>query len=125
MFRIPLAPLSWNQGGYDAVHVDFENSIVTFVQITISDKHSLKLEYFSNLLKKLTFPQSGPSQKPSVEIFFLVPKSQRVMFKVSTTSGTLAGYKTSATTEWTCSNAETLVKVVSPADTWERRERST
>lgn len=38
-------PMNWNQGGYDAVHVDFMKQIVTFFQITISKTHSLKLEH--------------------------------------------------------------------------------
>eukprot|EP00291_Cryptomonas_curvata_P027900 CAMPEP_0172204990 /NCGR_PEP_ID=MMETSP1050-20130122/32323_1 /TAXON_ID=233186 /ORGANISM="Cryptomonas curvata, Strain CCAP979/52" /LENGTH=332 /DNA_ID=CAMNT_0012883731 /DNA_START=469 /DNA_END=1464 /DNA_ORIENTATION=- len=113
-------PLNWNQGGYDAVHVDFENRIVTFFQITISIKHSLKLEHMSSLLKKMTFQaqKGGSDLKPKVEIFFLVPESQVDIFKISSSSGTLVGYENSSSEKWTARNSKSLFKVVSPVETW-------
>lgn len=60
-------PKLWNQGGYDAVYITSET--VHFVQITRSDKHSLKLRYMRQFLINL------PNSKDwKVEIIFAVPK---------------------------------------------------
>ena len=52
--QVWFKPLKWNQGGYDAVHVDYSAAAVTFVRVTVSKKHSLKLGYFASLIHNLS-----------------------------------------------------------------------
>ena len=42
--KIWFKPVKWNQGGYDAVHVDYDECLVSFIEVTNSSKHSLKLK---------------------------------------------------------------------------------
>ena len=55
-----LAPLSWNQGGYDAVCVEFiDNGTgvlsvrVRFVQVTRANKHSFEPKFVAYFLQKM------------------------------------------------------------------------
>ena len=57
-----LIPTRWNQGGYDAVYID-NNNTVNFVQITISGRHDLKLQYMQNLFTQLCPPKRRRSRR--------------------------------------------------------------
>ena len=54
-----LIPIRWNQGGYDAIYIKNENTVI-FVQITCSKRHDLKLHHMQNLWNKL-----HPSERSS------------------------------------------------------------
>jgi hypothetical protein len=89
-----LKPLKWNQGGYDAVYVDKEKNLVRFIQITRSDTHSFKIEYFKGFLENLKQIASEIKDRSlievkNLEIYFLVPKAKfrGFNFKYSTTTG--------------------------------------
>jgi len=77
--RVCLKPLKWNQGGYDAVIVDWKTKTVRFVQVTISETHDLKLRYFSECLDSLRIEGSPWT----VEIVFVVPTENVDKFRVS------------------------------------------
>jgi len=73
-----LKPLKWNQGGYDAVYVDRKNQLIRFVQITRGNEHSFKIQYFFDLLEKF----SKKFETKTLEIYFLVPKKQLLIFNI-------------------------------------------
>jgi len=75
-----LKPLAWNQGGYDAVIVDWSSKLVRFVQVTCREAHDLKLRYFSDCLDSLSI--EGWEQW-KLEIVFVVPKDNVERFRVS------------------------------------------
>jgi hypothetical protein len=87
-----LLPKLFNQGGYDAVQVEFPDSNqpthihVRFVQVTRSDTHTLKLQYMVALLKALV--PIGFEVK-NVLVDFVVPADQCSNFKLGPTSGDL------------------------------------
>ncbi|KAE9339698.1 hypothetical protein PR003_g10890 [Phytophthora rubi] len=84
-----LAPIKWNQGGYDAVFYEFKDLdntecdrsareagftmkiFVRIVQVTRSETHSFKVEYFKDLLSRFTALQ--PMWLYAVEVCFVVP----------------------------------------------------
>ena len=118
--KIWFKPVKWNQGGYDAVHVDYDECLVSFIQVTKSAKHSLKLEYFSELLSNLTLKKPVTS-KARVEIIFLVPKEQVSKFKISpvTGSGLLGSYETKNSEPWIKGKEKSLVDVLTFAKDWD------
>ncbi|CAM6093753.1 unnamed protein product [Calypogeia fissa] len=61
---------AWNNGGYDAVYVDPQTKTVRFVQITLNNHHSFKIEFFERFLNRL----STHMQAETLEIFFVYPK---------------------------------------------------
>ena len=67
-----LKPKKWNQGGYDAVHV--HNGIVTFVQVTRAEKHTLNYSYFQMLVCKLLHELHYDINQ--IKIFFVIPETQ-------------------------------------------------
>ncbi|KAH9079947.1 hypothetical protein Ae201684P_020527 [Aphanomyces euteiches] len=76
-----LKPILWNQGGYDAVYFDMEKQDVIFIQLTISPKHDLKLEYFAKVLLKLE--AAGMKKKEmTVEIYFVIKEEHLQGFKI-------------------------------------------
>ncbi|EKX43549.1 hypothetical protein GUITHDRAFT_110355 [Guillardia theta CCMP2712] len=78
--RVCLKPVAWNQGGYDAVIVDWSSKLVRFVQVTSREAHDLKLRYFSDCLDSLSI--EGWEQW-KLEIVFVVPKDNVERFRVS------------------------------------------
>jgi hypothetical protein len=92
-----LKPSKWNQGGYDAVYVKDESAI-RFVQVTRGDQHSLKLQYFFQLLQTV----SDFHTFSKVEIFFLVSKEKIDSFHVSDVEGAglLSQFSSDGTQPW-------------------------
>jgi hypothetical protein len=82
-----VRPLKWNQGGYDAIFIDVSIGLVRFVQITRGDTHSLKLQYFYNILHKWQ-KMTKTFEIQKVDIFFLVPSEKLAAFKLSSTGTT-------------------------------------
>jgi hypothetical protein len=84
-----LKPLKWNQGGYDAVYIEIiDNDIykkedkkinVKFVQITRGKDHSLKLQYFKELMENL----KELFETITLDIYFIVPFDNIRIFKIS------------------------------------------
>ncbi|KAG7390292.1 hypothetical protein PHYPSEUDO_008430 [Phytophthora pseudosyringae] len=82
-----LAPIKWNQGGYDAIFLELEDVantevsakqagftkklLVRFVQVTRSKTHSFKVDYYKDLLSRLTL--SSLIWLHKVEVCFVVP----------------------------------------------------
>ena len=118
--KIWFKPVKWNQGGYNAVHVDYDECLVSFIQVTKSPQHSLKLEYFSELLSNLTLKRPKTS-KVRVEIIVLIPKEQVSKFKISpvTGRGLLGSYKTKNSKQWVKGKEEGLVDVLTFAQDWD------
>ncbi|KAL3672631.1 hypothetical protein V7S43_001926 [Phytophthora oleae] len=79
-----LQPVAWNQGGYDAVYFDTKAGEVTFVQVTRSDKHDFKRDYFHEVLLKLR--QAG-MKILKVVVYFVVKSSQYMKFKLNHIDG--------------------------------------
>ncbi|EKX52594.1 hypothetical protein GUITHDRAFT_150589 [Guillardia theta CCMP2712] len=73
-------PISELQGGYDAVIVDKDAKRAVFVQVTVAEKHSLKLSFFLDTLRALGIP-AGLVWK--VEIIFLIPRERMPVFRIS------------------------------------------
>lgn len=69
-----LAPMKWNQGGYDTVFVDKTKGLVRFMQIMRAEKHDFQEISFAMLLNKLA---NQLNQITQVEMYF-VPNSQLV-----------------------------------------------
>ena len=80
-----LKPLAFNQGGYDAVFIHKHVGLVRFVQITRSDAHSLKLEFFHKLLAALR--DSAHFVVTTLEIVFVVDATKQADFKISPVTG--------------------------------------
>ena len=59
-------PISELQGGYNAKHA----KKAVFVQVTVAEKHSLKLSFFLEALEALGIP---PGRAWKVEIIILIP----------------------------------------------------
>eukprot|EP00960_Hanusia_phi_P052463 761470-Hanusia_phi.AAC.1 len=76
--RVCLKPLAWNQGGYDAVMVDWKARLVCFVQVTRGTTHDLDLEYLLDCLEKLSLE----GEQWTVEIAFVVAKDKLGAFRV-------------------------------------------
>ena len=72
-----LKPEKFNQGGYDAVYVDKPNKTVKFVQITRGDEHSLKINYFYDLMLKF----AEFFETKTLEIYFIVPLKKLMTFE--------------------------------------------
>jgi len=71
----------WNQGGYDAVYIDFDKNTVIFIQLTTSHQHDLKVQFFCQVLVNLTATNDRMTTRSSktstdwkVEIYFIVKK---------------------------------------------------
>ncbi|CAM6089918.1 unnamed protein product [Calypogeia fissa] len=60
-------PIRWNEGGYDAVCVERNSNLVRFVQVTTSERHSLKLECFRAFMENLKCRM----ETKTLEIYFL------------------------------------------------------
>ena len=69
--KIWFKPVKW--GGYDAVHIDYGECLVSFIQVSRSSKHSLILKCFSEFLSNMTLKKPKTS-KARVKIIFLVPE---------------------------------------------------
>ena len=102
--RVCLKPLKWNQGGYDAVIVDWSENFVRFVQVTTGQSHDLKLRYMAECLQLFGI---GGDDGWKVEIVFVVPKENLYKFSVKNVEnkGMLAGYG------WTRGNEEIEAQV--------------
>ncbi|EKX35137.1 hypothetical protein GUITHDRAFT_118684 [Guillardia theta CCMP2712] len=89
--RVCLKPLKWNQGGYDAVIVDWSEKFVRFVQVTTRQSHDLKLRYMAKCLQLLGI---GKEEGWKVEIVFVVPEEILNSFSVKNVEnkGILARY---------------------------------
>jgi hypothetical protein len=81
-----LKPIKWNQGGYDAVYIENIEIVkkgkkkinIKFFQITRGIKHSLKIEYFEKLMKKL----ANYYETKTLNIYFIVPFYNINIFKI-------------------------------------------
>ena len=102
------------------MHVDYDECLVSFIQVTKSSKPSLKLEYFSELLSNLTL-NKPETRKTRVEIIFLVPKEQVSKFKISpvTGIGLLGCYETKSSKRWARGKEKDLVDVLTFAKDWD------
>ena len=93
------------------MYIDPPNKKVRFVQITKADGHSLKLEYFHQLMDNL----KEIIETEVVEIFFLVPMDRLDSFAVGqiTGSGLLAQFRVHADTsmQWVKNQEEKFVEV--------------
>ncbi|KUF84447.1 hypothetical protein AM587_10000297 [Phytophthora nicotianae] len=69
-----MAPVKWNQGGYDAVFVNKRENLVRFVQVTRAGKHTFDPTYFVALLNKLA--AGALNQIAVVELCFVVPMAR-------------------------------------------------
>jgi len=78
-----MKPLRWNQGGWDAVCVETEQTHVKvkFVQVTRATSHKLKLQYFRSFLNKLQH-QGKPLNPDLVEIYFVTTEESVPSFSV-------------------------------------------
>jgi hypothetical protein len=113
--RVWYKPLKWNQGGFDAVHVDYSAAAVTFFRVTISKKHSLKLGYFASLIHNLGI------QPCSVDILFLVPNDVfENGFKVSNVigCGLLKDFVNSNKQKWSGRRESGMVQICTFAHDW-------
>ncbi len=117
--RVWYKPLKWNQGGFDAVHVVYSSKAVTFVQITVSENHSLKLEHFASMIRNLSF------RPHSVEILFLVPQLIASKFRVSkwTGLGELKTFTNTKKKKWDSHNEKGMVKICTFVQHWDRWEK--
>ena len=79
--RVCLKPLRWNQGGYDAVMLDWRRKSVRFVQGTMRETHDLKLRFFAECLDSLRIKEGSPW---TVDIVFVVPTDNIGKFSVRT-----------------------------------------
>ncbi len=68
-----LVPTKWNQGGFDVARLlKFrEQYMLSFVQITASHEHSLKLKYFQDLTSAIAFALGIEISR--IQIIMLVP----------------------------------------------------
>ncbi|EKX50981.1 hypothetical protein GUITHDRAFT_103565 [Guillardia theta CCMP2712] len=84
-------PISELQGGYDALIVDKNAKKAVFVQVTVREKHALKLSFFLDALTALGIP---PGRAWKVEIIFLIPNQRMPVFRISPVEdcGALEGY---------------------------------
>ena len=96
--KIWLKPKKWNQGGYDAVYIEKESSLVRFVQVTRADKHIFSMNYFSTLLQKLTQQKIVDVKK--LEIFFIIPEAKQSTFNLSVITGSWKELSKYGTNEW-------------------------
>lgn len=79
-----MAPLKWNQAGYDAVFVDIPGKLVRFVQVTRADRHPSFHHYsFVQVLNKLADVE-GLDPFQVVEMSFGIPKSKLTKFRIPT-----------------------------------------
>jgi hypothetical protein len=90
-FKVPdildawARPITWNQGGYDAVlltSVGDRKVAVRVVQVTAGITHSVKLSYVESLLERLV--KQG-FEVESVDVVFVVPRASA--FRVGSISG--------------------------------------
>ncbi|KAJ1569032.1 hypothetical protein HK096_004456, partial [Nowakowskiella sp. JEL0078] len=79
-------PIKWNQGGYDAFFTDKEQKLLTFIQITSSDTHSFKIEYFYALLAALS-RSVNTFEINALDIVFLVDKRKLSNFVIGEVTG--------------------------------------
>ncbi|KAE9305965.1 hypothetical protein PF008_g21583 [Phytophthora fragariae] len=78
-----LAPLTWNQSGYDAVFIDTDNKLVRFVQVTRALERSFNHIYFVEVLNQLAAMKT-PTQFDVVEMCFVVPECNLGKFRSPT-----------------------------------------
>ncbi|KAE8971472.1 hypothetical protein PR001_g26881, partial [Phytophthora rubi] len=78
-----LAPLKWNQSGYDAVFIDTDKKLVRFVQVTRALVHSFNHVYFVEVLNQLAAMKT-PTQFDVVEMCFVVPECNLRKFRSPT-----------------------------------------
>lgn len=76
-----LAPVKWNQGGYDAVFIDKAECIVRFVQVTRAQNHKFDPDDFIKLLVKLAMHADMMGvQLKAVVLYFVVPMERLKTF---------------------------------------------
>jgi len=75
-----MAPVKWNQGGYDAVYIDKAKQLVRFVQVTRAKRHTFKEKYFVDLLH--SFIGDHVNQVAAVELYFVVPMNGLRTFRL-------------------------------------------
>ncbi|DAZ96394.1 TPA: hypothetical protein N0F65_010761, partial [Lagenidium giganteum] len=75
-----MAPVKWNQGGYDAVFVDKAVQLVRFVQVTRAECHTFDETYFIDLLNRLV--AGNLNQVAVVEMCFVVPMARLETFRL-------------------------------------------
>ncbi|KAI9982650.1 hypothetical protein PInf_008626 [Phytophthora infestans] len=75
-----VAPVKWNQGGYDAVFIDKAAHLVRFVQVTRAKCHAFDGKYFIDLLNGLV--AGDLNQVAVVELYFVVPMARLETFRL-------------------------------------------
>jgi hypothetical protein len=100
------------------VHVNYSEGSVTFFQLTIGQKISLKLEFFASLIDNLGF------RPLSVEILFLVPDEVASNFKFSPVTGVglLSGYVDSKNENWIKGNEKKMAQICTFVETWKKKK---
>jgi hypothetical protein len=81
--RTWLAPLKWNQGGYDAVFVDTDMRLVRFVQVTRALTHNFHHIFFTEVLCSLAAEKIWVPFD-TVEMVFVVPECNLESFALPT-----------------------------------------
>ena len=102
-------PSKWNQGGYDGVFINTHEGRVIFVQVTASDTHSFKIEYFyrffENLARsKYSFPVNH------LDIYFIVEYKNLSNFRLQESQ--ITGQGLLAPFGWTKNEEHTNIKIL-------------
>ena len=111
-----LKPDHWQQGGYDIVQINVQDRSFRFVQVTRSQSHSFKTEYFEALLNQVKIIWG--LQIDHLEICFLVPsqRAQHFVAEKPSYSGVFKGYHVlgkEASITWAKSSEIDHVKICS------------
>jgi hypothetical protein len=81
-----LKPSRWQQGGYDAVHINLGEKRITFLQITRSESHSFLTEHFRLLLDQIKYVWGDEIKYLS--IYFVVPTNRASVCKIQSPPST-------------------------------------
>ena len=113
-------PISWNQGGYDAVGFVQAGGkkILRFIQVTRGKTHQLKLRYFSELAAAFLNAKLADPAHFGVEIAIVLPRFQDNRFAVETAievvnSGQLSHYNVGdSSKKWSYRNEKSQLRFV-------------
>lgn len=76
-----MAPIQWNQGGYDAIYIDKSKQLVRFVQVTRGRHHSFVDSPFVSFLR-----YGSLGVITTVELCFVVPQKNLKNFPLPVSS---------------------------------------
>jgi hypothetical protein len=86
-----LRPERYNEAGYDLVRLERENDTLTFLQVTQSLTHSLKLNAYSNMTT-LVLEEMGDAPFSRVDIIMVVPDESLGNFTITAGKVSYKGY---------------------------------